>query len=82
MEDGDGRRVPSTPLTVEDAAAQDGDAAAVRAATEAQRKRLFALRADGTIGDAAFQRVEEELDWAELDWEQLIQAGQRSSGEG
>ncbi|HTG50286.1 MAG TPA: cation:proton antiporter, partial [Gemmatimonadales bacterium] len=76
--DGDGRRGRSTPVTVEDAALQDGDAAAVRAATEAQRKRLVALRADGTIGDAAFQRVEEELDWAELDWAQLLQAGQRA----
>ncbi len=79
VEDGDGRRVPSTPVSVEDAAVRDGDAAAVRAATDAQRKRLFALRADGTIGDAAFQRVEEELDWAELDWAQLLQSGQRSS---
>jgi CPA1 family monovalent cation:H+ antiporter len=31
-----------------------------------------ALRSDGTIGDAAFQRVEEEVDWAELDWSQLV----------
>jgi len=54
---------------------RDADAAVVRAATEAQRRRLVALRADGTIGDAAFQRVEEELDWAELDWEQLLQTG-------
>jgi hypothetical protein len=44
----------------------NADAAVVRAATEAQRQRLVALRADGTIGDAAFQRVEEELDWARL----------------
>jgi len=51
---------------------RDGDAAVVRAATEAQRRRLVALRADGTIGDAAFQRVEEELDWAELDWSRLV----------
>ena len=80
-EGGDGRRVASTPVTVEDAAVRDGDAAAVRAATEAQRKRLFALRADGTIGDTAFQRVEEELDWAELDWERLLQAGQPVNGE-
>lgn len=56
---------------------EDADAAVVRAATEAQRRRLVALRDDGTIGDAAFQRVEEELDWAELDWEQLLRAGQR-----
>jgi monovalent cation/hydrogen antiporter len=53
----------------------DADAAVVRAATEAQRRRLVALRADGTIGDTAFQRVEEELDWAELDWAQLLRAG-------
>ena len=53
----------------------DADAAVVRAATEAQRRRLIALRSDGTIGDAAFQRVQEELDWAELDWAQLLRAG-------
>ena len=37
-----------------------------------ERRRLVALRDDGTIGDAAFQRVEEELDWAELDWARLV----------
>jgi CPA1 family monovalent cation:H+ antiporter len=51
---------------------RDADAEVVRAATEAQRRRLVALRTDGTIGDAAFQRVEEELDWAELDWAKLV----------
>ena len=56
---------------------RDCDASVVRAATDAQRRRLVALRNDGTIGDAAFQRVEEELDWAELDWSQLLRAGQR-----
>lgn len=61
---------------------QDADEAVVRAATHAQRRRLVALRADGTIGDAAFQRVEEELDWAELDWARLVQAGQREDGAG
>ncbi len=45
----------------------------VRAATDAQRSRLIALRVDGTIGDAAFQRIQEELDWAELDWALLLQ---------
>jgi Na+/H+ antiporter len=50
----------------------DPDAAVVRAATEAQRQRLTALRADGTIGDAAFQQVQEELDWAELDWARVV----------
>jgi CPA1 family monovalent cation:H+ antiporter len=48
------------------------DAAIVRAATSAERQRLVALRADGTIGDAAFQRIEQELDWEELDLQQLI----------
>lgn len=51
---------------------RDDDAAVVRAATEAQRRRLGALRADGTIGDAAFQQVQEALDWAEMDWAQLV----------
>lgn len=54
----------------------DADEAAVRAATDAQRRRLVALRADRTIGDAAFQRVEEELDLAELDWARVLQGGQ------
>jgi CPA1 family monovalent cation:H+ antiporter len=69
-----GSAVP--PATAADIEGKDADAAVVRAATEAQRRRLVALRADGTIGDAAFQRVEEELDWAELDWAQLLRAGQ------
>jgi Na+/H+ antiporter len=60
-----------------DADPWDADAEVVRVATEAQRRRLVALRADGTIGDAAFQRVEEELDWAELDWAQVVQAERR-----
>ncbi|PTL78652.1 Na+/H+ antiporter [Vitiosangium sp. GDMCC 1.1324] len=58
------------------AATSDGrafscDAAIVRKATSAERQRLLALRADGTIGDAAFQRVEQELDLEELDLQQL-----------
>jgi len=65
----------ATPDAPADAGAQDADAAVVRAATHAQRRRLVALRADGTIGDAASQRVEEELDWA-----RLVQAGQREEG--
>ncbi|MDQ1593063.1 MAG: monovalent cation/hydrogen antiporter [Pyrinomonadaceae bacterium] len=58
----------------------DADAAVVRAATGAQRRHLVALRDDGTIGDAAFQRVEEELDWVELGWAQLDRTGQRTDG--
>ena len=42
------------------------DSAVVRAATEAERRRLIELRDDGTIGDAAFQQVEQELDVREL----------------
>jgi monovalent cation/hydrogen antiporter len=49
------------------------DAEVVRRVTEAQRRRLMALRSDGTIGDAAFQRVEQEIDWIELGWAQLVQ---------
>jgi monovalent cation/hydrogen antiporter len=59
----------------------DADRGVVRAATEAQRRRLVALRADGTIGDAAFQRVEEQLDWAELDWAQLLGDNSRDGAE-
>jgi CPA1 family monovalent cation:H+ antiporter len=36
-----------------------------------------ALRADGTIGDAAFQRLEEELDWTELGWAQVLPPADR-----
>ena len=43
------------------------DAAVVRVATEAERTRLIELRDDATIGDAAFQQVEQELDMKELD---------------
>lgn len=60
---------------------EDADTAVVRAATAAQRQRLVALRAEGTIGDAAFQRVEEELDWAELDWARFLRAGERADAE-
>jgi len=37
-----------------------------RRAQAAERRTLFELRASGVIGDDAFHRVEEELDWAEL----------------
>jgi monovalent cation/hydrogen antiporter len=35
-------------------------------AVAAERRRLVELRDDGTIGDDAFHRIEEDLDWAEL----------------
>jgi monovalent cation/hydrogen antiporter len=48
------------------------DAEVIRVATAAERQRLVAMRNDGTIGDAAFQLVEQELDWEELDLQQLV----------
>jgi CPA1 family monovalent cation:H+ antiporter len=51
--------------------ALSNDAAVIRVATAAERKRLIALRDNGTIGDAAYQQIEQELDWEELDLQQL-----------
>lgn len=48
------------------------DAEVVLAGAEGKRRRLLELRAEGTIGDAAFQQVEQELDWEELDLQQLV----------
>ena len=39
---------------------------ALRRAYEAERRKLIELRASGVIGDDAFHRVEEELDWADM----------------
>jgi Na+/H+ antiporter len=50
------------------------DAEVVRAATAAERRRLIELRDNGTIGDAAFQRVEQELDLRELDLPEIAQS--------
>ena len=36
-------------------------------AIKSQRKVLERLRDEGTIGDEAYHRLEEEIDWAELD---------------
>lgn len=44
----------------------EADATVIAVATSAERQKLLALRADGTIGDAAFQRVEQELDFEEV----------------
>jgi CPA1 family monovalent cation:H+ antiporter len=40
-----------------------------RRAHTAERRTLSDLRSNGVIGDDAFHRVEEELDWAELNTE-------------
>jgi CPA1 family monovalent cation:H+ antiporter len=45
----------------------------VCASVQTERRRLGQLRAEGIIGDAAFQRVEKQLDWAELTLDQLKQ---------
>jgi len=58
---------------------EDDDATVVRVATVAQRRRLVGLRGDGTIGDAAFQRLEEELDWTEVGWAQVVPPGIRGN---
>jgi CPA1 family monovalent cation:H+ antiporter len=65
----------------DDTDGRDPDAAVLRAGVGPQRRRLVALRSDGTIGDAAFQRVEEELDWTELGWASIVESGQPTSGE-
>jgi CPA1 family monovalent cation:H+ antiporter len=51
---------------------EDNDVEVIRTAMEAQRRRLLELRGNGTIGDAAFQRIEEELDYTELGWAQVV----------
>jgi CPA1 family monovalent cation:H+ antiporter len=47
-------------------AATEHDELRLRAITR-QREALDRLREDGTIGDEAYHRLEEEIDWAELD---------------
>ena len=61
-------------------AEQEAEGAVVRAATDAQRRRLMALRTSGTIGDAAFQRIEEDLDWTELGWAHVLRTGDGERG--
>ncbi|MCY1021928.1 Na+/H+ antiporter [Pyxidicoccus sp. MSG2] len=73
-----GVSVPHGAATVE-GPTPDADVAIVRRATSAERQRLLALRADGTIGDAAFQRVEQELDLEELDLQQLTPSADSGS---
>src|SRR5262245_46386610 len=47
-------------------AATDYDELRLRAIAS-QRRALHRLRAEGAIGDEAYHRLEEEIDWAELD---------------
>jgi CPA1 family monovalent cation:H+ antiporter len=52
---------------VHDAEDELNDLRVARVAMDAERRRLIAMRNDGTIGDAAFQAVEQELDRKELE---------------
>ncbi len=63
-------------------AMEDDDAAVVRTAMAAERRQLLAMRSIGTIGDAAFQRIEEELDLTELGWAQVIPVASNESASG
>ncbi|MFL5813769.1 MAG: cation:proton antiporter [Bdellovibrionia bacterium] len=55
-----------------DYTSKNGEVSAALAAIEGQRRCLMALRTEGRIGDEAFHRIEEELDWMELGWEQAL----------
>jgi CPA1 family monovalent cation:H+ antiporter len=46
--------------------AESEGATVIRTALAVERQRLLDLRADGTIGDTAFQELEQELDFEEL----------------
>jgi CPA1 family monovalent cation:H+ antiporter len=54
------------------ARAANSDAEQVRKALAAERNRLLALRENGTIGDTAFQQLEQALDLEQLHWEELV----------
>jgi CPA1 family monovalent cation:H+ antiporter len=54
-----------------DGAPGSGYLGAQRRAHQAERRMLSDLRARGVIGDDAFHRVEEELDWAEVNVEAM-----------
>ena len=47
------------------------DASIARTAIRAERDKVIAMRNDGSIGDTAYQRVEQELDFEELGLERL-----------
>lgn len=55
-----------------------GYTAALHRAQAVQRRTLSNLRARGVIGDDAFHRVEEELDWAEVEAETRQQSAEQS----
>jgi monovalent cation/hydrogen antiporter len=68
------RRAEGEP-NQDNAAEADGAPAYVEAlkrAQAAERRTLSELRSEGTIGDDAFHKLEEELDWAEINAEAII----------
>ena len=58
----------------------------MRRAQAAERRTLSDLRSQGVIGDDAFHRVEEELDWSEVNLQARVERGaepgERSRGSG
>lgn len=56
--------------------ASRADGEALAAALAAERRRLVVLRANGTIGDPAFQRLEEALDREEMHLAELVHAAE------
>ncbi|HYQ15853.1 MAG TPA: hypothetical protein VEQ58_08850, partial [Polyangiaceae bacterium] len=62
---------PALSAAADAEALAEEEAEAVRSATSAERQRLLALRSSGTIGDAAFQKLEQELDLEELYLQQI-----------
>lgn len=65
---------PAEQANGADADVQQRDALSIRAATSAERARLVAMRNDGTIGAAAFQVIEHELDLEELHFDRFATA--------
>src|SRR4029079_7732442 len=64
------RRAESAGIGAASDGGSDSDFTAVqRRAQAAERRTLSDLRTQGVIGDDAFHRVEEELDWAEMNRE-------------
>jgi CPA1 family monovalent cation:H+ antiporter len=69
------RQIYQSRLAGPSAAGSAGPGEFLRSAVAAERRRLMELREEGTIGDDAFHRVEEDLDWAELNAESLRRRG-------
>jgi CPA1 family monovalent cation:H+ antiporter len=61
--------------TVSEGTSESDHTAVQRRAQAAERRTLSDLRTQGVIGDDAFHRVEEELDWAEMHREGMERGG-------